>query len=744
MKVMVKKVTLQGRRIITRVLIIFSFSILAGILPVCAFGEDGQGDLQSGNENVASGIYDGVPWTITAEYELIIGEEGKSYSFDYRESREQDSYPWNAYRKNILKASFVGTINGNGSHDGMFSMCENMTEIDLSGFDTSEVTSFVRFFGFCYGLQSIDVSTFRTGKAVNMSDMFYSCRSLEELNLSNFDTSNVTNMQSMFSGCRALKSLEISRFKTSRVTSFESMFISCNSLTDLDVSGFDTSSATDMSCMFAFCKKLQELDVSSFDTSKVENMFAMFEGCNILTSLDVSGFKTENVTKMNCMFKGCWALQEIDVTGFDTTKVSNMTEMFQGCKSLKRLDLSNFNTRAVSRMEDFFTGCDALEVITLGSTSIFNETPPAATWQRYQTLEGDSVNIPVIDSISDYAGDYPGWYSTCTYEVTYNANGGTNAPQGQLKARGVDLKLTSSIPTRTGYTFSGWAETGDATAAAYQPGSLYKSDEATRFYAVWKKNQNSTTKPISITSAAVRTSVVYTGALRKPAVTVKAGSTVLKNGTDYTLTYTDNRNVGTAKVTVKGKGKYTGTLTKTFRITPYKLKAANVTVKKQATYTGKAIKPKVTVKAGETALKKGRDYTVTYTGNKNVGTATATVKGKGNYAAKISKTFRILPPKLTGNVKTGKVRGGKTQIDITLKSKPKCKVTEYVVQISASKKFPKGRIVVKPKLNSKKQLRMYGKLKKGKTFYIRVRIETKVKGKTYAGPWSNTMKFKGR
>jgi len=690
-----------------------------------------------------SGIYDGVHWRITSDDELIIGVEGQEELFSDNNSRDQNSWPWKNY-SGIKKVTVAGTVIGKGSFAHMFSNLGAVEAIDVSGLDTSAVTDMYGMFYMCSSLQSLDLSAFDTTNVTRMGLMFSQCTSLKYIYFSNNNASEVKNMDQMFFGCLSLESLDLSSFNTAKVESMWRMFCGCRALSNLNVSNMKTSKVTNMQEMFSGCRSLGSLDLKSFVTSKVTNMNKMFYDCSSLGSLDLSNFDTRATQSMAEMFSDCNLLESLNVSSFNTWKVTTMSNMFSGCNSLKSLNLSKFDTTAVTDMSYIFYECNALENIALGSTSIFNETPPAATWQRYQTLEGDSVNIPVIDSISDYAGDYPGWYSTCTYEVTYNANGGTNAPQGQLKARGVDLKLTSSIPTRTGYTFSGWAETGDATAAAYQPGSLYKSDEATRFYAVWKKNQNSTTKPISITSAAVRTSVVYTGALRKPAVTVKAGSTVLKNGTDYTLTYTDNRNVGTAKVTVKGKGKYTGTLTKTFRITPYKLKAANVTVKKQATYTGKAIKPKVTVKAGETALKKGRDYTVTYTGNKNVGTATATVKGKGNYAAKISKTFRILPPKLTGNVKTGKVRGGKTQIDITLKSKPKCKVTEYVVQISASKKFPKGRIVVKPKLNSKKQLRMYGKLKKGKTFYIRVRIETKVKGKTYAGPWSNTMKFKGR
>ena len=144
------------------------------------------------------------------------------------------------------------------------------------------------------------------------------------------------------------------------------------------------------------------------------------------------------------------------------------------------------------------------------------------------------------------------------------------------------------------------------------------------------------------------TKTAWTGKALKPAVTVKAkvnGKLVtLKKGTDYTVTYKNNKPVGTAAVTVTGKGNFSGTISKNFAITKVKLKSADLEFTKAA-WTGKAIKPKVTVKAkvnGKTVtLKKGTDYTVTYKDNINKGTATVTIKGKGNYTGTITKTFTI-------------------------------------------------------------------------------------------------------
>lgn len=73
-----------------------------------------------------------------------------------------------------------------------------------------------------------------------------------------------------------------------------------------------------------------------------------------------------------------------------------------------------------------------------------------------------------------------------TYSVTYNANGGSGAPGKQTKTYGVALTLSSVKPTRTNYTFKGWATSASATTAAYQPGGSYTTNAALTLYAVWE------------------------------------------------------------------------------------------------------------------------------------------------------------------------------------------------------------------------------------------------------------------
>ena len=155
-------------------------------------------------------------------------------------------------------------------------------------------------------------------------------------------------------------------------------------------------------------------------------------------------------------------------------------------------------------------------------------------------------------------------------------------------------------------------------------------------------------------------SLRYTGKKRTQSGTtiVRAwigGWVTLTKGEDYSIHYKNNLNAGTATMIVTGKGNYTGTIEKTFRITPVSLKSAALKYTSKL-YTGSALKPAATVKASVNkklvTLKKGTDYTVFYKNNTNPGTATVTIRGKGNFTGTFTKQFTIKPMKITGNGST--------------------------------------------------------------------------------------------
>ena len=246
---------------------------------------------------------------------------------------------------------------------GMFYGMSNLTSLNLSNFDTSQVTNMSLMFSRMSSLTSLNLSNFDTSKVTNMSDMFNSMPNLTSLNLSNFNTSQVTNMCLMFYGLSSLTSLDLSHFDTSKVTNMGNMFSSMTSLTSLNLSNFNTSQVTDMSFMFYGMSNPTSLDLSNFDTSKVTNMSFMFYGMRNLTALNLSNFNTSQVTNMGGMFYSMPSLTSLNLSHFDTSKVTDMHFMFRDTSSLASVDLSHFDTSKVTDMENMFS--DMLNLITL-------------------------------------------------------------------------------------------------------------------------------------------------------------------------------------------------------------------------------------------------------------------------------------------------------------------------------------------------------------------------------------------
>lgn len=252
---------------------------------------------------------------------------------------------------------------------GMFRGCESFTDIDLSSFDTSNVTDMSDMFSMLtyeiinvsyVGPESINMSSFKTGKVTDMSGMFLGCGNLKNLDLSSFDTRNVRNMNHMFASCGSLTELDVNGFHTENVTDMSYMFSTCNALKNLDLSHFDTGRVTDMNGMFSGCDTLESLDVSIFNTANVENMSGMFDDLKLLTSLDVSSFDTSKVKDMSWMFNNCKNLTSLDVSGFDTDRVTNMSLMFFDCgQDQIQLDVSHFNTSHVTDMSGMFQSSGA-------------------------------------------------------------------------------------------------------------------------------------------------------------------------------------------------------------------------------------------------------------------------------------------------------------------------------------------------------------------------------------------------
>ena len=335
----------------------------------------------------SSGTSGTVTWELYTDGTLVIrptsGDEGTMARLNIGSVYNS---PWTAYRESVKKVETQGTIHLESKVNCMFYGLKNCTEMDLSGFDTKNVTSMSDMFSGCSSLTSLDLSGFNTGNVTSMNNMFGSCSALTTLDLSGFDTGNVTNMDYMFQNCRVLTSLDLSDFNTGNVTSMSGMFDSCSALASLDLSGFDTGNVANMSRMFYNCSALTSLDLSDFETGNVTTMGSMFYNCSALTSLDLSDFETGNVTTMDSMFYDCNALTSLDLSGFNTGKVTTMAYMFYGCSALTSLDLSGFNTGNVTYLSSIFQNCSALTSLDLSGFETGNVTNMSSMFRGCSAL----------------------------------------------------------------------------------------------------------------------------------------------------------------------------------------------------------------------------------------------------------------------------------------------------------------------------------------------------------------------
>ena len=213
---------------------------------------------------------------------------------------------------------------------------------------------------------------------------------------------------------------------------------------------------------------------------------------------------------------------------------------------------------------------------------------------------------------------------------------------------GAVIKAQTTI-TATGHKSSGWIV--DKAASIGVKGSKHK--ECTVCKKVLETAEIPALSKISISKASVTLSTstyAYDGKAKKPGVTVKLNGKTLKNGTDYSVTYSNNTKVGTAKVTIKGKGNYSGTITKTFKINPAKQEIQKLTAKSKAFFVDWAQKGSATgyeiqyaTNSKFTSAKK-----VTITNNKTDTKTISKLSGKKKYYVRVRSYTTVKGTKYYG------------------------------------------------------------------------------------------------
>ena len=283
--------------------------------------------------------------------------------------------------------------------DYIFYQCKKLTALDLSGWDVSNVTTMQCAFYQDGALKTIgDLEKWDLTNVVNMNHMFYQCSSLQELTgTQNWGLENVTGIKSLFHTCTSLTQLEgEENWDLGKVQDASYAFYSANKLTELsvadwdlgsctnafalfcyassieylDVSDWDTSNMQDMGGIFSDCYKLANVDVSNWDTSSATNMYMLFCRCSSMTEVIADNWDLSNVTNVRLMFDGCGELVTVGASNWDTSSVTDMTGMFQSCPKLANLDVSKWDTGNVTTMEHMFHGAVSLEELDVSNWDV--------------------------------------------------------------------------------------------------------------------------------------------------------------------------------------------------------------------------------------------------------------------------------------------------------------------------------------------------------------------------------------
>ena len=473
---------------------------------------------------------------------------------------------------------------------------------------------------------------------------------------------------------------------------------------------------------FEYCTSLTSITIPNSVTSIGD---WAFDECASLTSITIP----DSVTSIgDSAFEYCKSLTSITIPN-SVTSIGDTA--FYNCISLTSITIPNSVT---SIGHAAFGYCTSLTSITIPNsvTSIGYEAFYDTPWLTdvYYTgseTEWNNIDIGENNTYLTNATIHYNYGSIHTHSYTSKiTKAATCTTAGTVKYTcSCGDFYTETIPA-TGHKSSGWIV--DKAASIGVKGSKHK--ECTICKKILETAEIPALSRISISKASVTLSTstyAYDGKAKKPGVTVKLNGKTLKNGTDYTVSYSNNTKVGTAKVTITGKGNYTGSVSKTYSI-KNNFKKATVSGISTKAFTGKNITQSITVKYNGKTLKNGTDYTVSYSNNKKVGKATVKITGKGKYGGVITKAFKINPAKQEIQKLTAKSKA--FFVDWAQKGS----ATGYEIQYATNSKFTSAKKVTIT--NNKTDKTTVSKLSGKKKYYVRVRSYTTVKGTKYYGAWS--------
>ncbi len=639
----------------------------------------------------------------SGDYEYEVNEYGILVITKYAGSGGEVVIPSELDGKKVMK---IG--------DSAFKGCIGLTSVEIPS-SVTEISDSA--FSGCIGLTSVEIPS---SVRWILDSAFSGCSSLTNVEI----PSSVREIgANAFEGCIGLTSVEI----PSSVKKIDwSVFEGCVGLTNVVI---PSSVASIGPSAFKGCSSLTSMEIPSSVTLIGSSAF---EGCSSLTSMKIPS----SVASIGpSAFKGCSSLTSMEIP----SSVSSIGDSaFSGCIGLTSMEIPSSVTYIGYSVVYGCGGLESLKVLegnekynsrencngiieTASNTLVAGckntKIPSSVAIIGFSAFEGcsglTSVAIPSsVTGISDYA--FKGCSGLTSVAIPSSVKWILDSAFSGCSS------LTSVVipPSVTGITYNAFLGCSENLVIVGVPGS--EAEEYAQRNSITFKFLDSVQDISEASITLERASYAYDGKPKTPAVTVKLGGKTLAPNTDYTVSYSDNINVGTAKAAVTGKGGYTGSKSAAFAIVEAPgtgQPAPAITCKKtlyKVTYGAKPFKVKATSasRLSFTSNKPKVAAVAKDTGEvtvKGTGVAEITVKA-GKESVKV--TVQVSPRR--PSLKSAKAAKGRK---LTVKWVKDRMAAGYQVQVSTSKAFKKD---VKSKKLAKAS-HTFTKLKAGKKYYVRVR-----------------------
>lgn len=392
--------------------------------------------------------------------------------------------------------------------------------------------------------------------------------------------------------------------------------------------------------------------------------------------LTQDGIKIEVTHAGNSLITGYLPSDDMRSVTF-TLRDTDKTDAANNASDTATLKFSSANYNEASgtltiKIIDKNTDANTLQIdvpatVTYGDTvspSVGESKPAGAGDVTFKFFDEDNHEVLTTAQPFD-AGTYKVTASCESESTIYTAEATFTVEPREIEAKDVafdkELTYTGNELTQTvtvtvnGKTLTVGTDYTVSDLTGTEPGSYPVTVAGTGNYT------GEVTKSFTISKAQISSAAItydagpygYTGKEWKPEVTVSFNSATLTAGNDYTVSYENNINAGTAKIIITGIGDhFTGLTEKTFTINSAEISGCTFAPIADVTYNTKAHTPEVTVAISGRTLEADKDYTVSYASNVNAGTATVTVTGKGNFTGSANTTFTIAKADLNLSVYT--------------------------------------------------------------------------------------------